>query len=147
MTSGDALYHGRCNCGAVSATITAEPVAVRQCWCRQCQAAAAGGPTNNAIFPTDAVAIKGALSTWSYVAASGNGLTQSFCASCGTPVMAQSSARPHFRTLRLGFLSPPHGLRPDVAIWTSEAPAWAIIDPAMEQLAGQPPAPAPDPQG
>lgn len=114
---------------------------MRQCWCRQCQTAAAGGPTNNAIFATDAVALAGPIATWSYVAASGNTLTQSFCGACGSPIMGQSSARPEYRTLRLGFLVPPHGLEPQVAIWTSEAPAWAVIDPSLEQYGEQPPPP------
>jgi hypothetical protein len=134
-------FRGTCACGAVTATITGGPVAVRQCWCRECQQVAAGGPTNNAMFRTDDVQLSGELATHSYVAASGNTLTQSFCPACGTPVMAQSSARPHFRTIRLGLLEPEHGLAPQMAIWTAEAPAWARIDPSLEQHQRQPPAP------
>ena len=73
--------------------------------------------------------------------ASGNVLTQEFCAHCGTPVLGRSSARPQFRTLRFGLLDEGHGLRPQAAIWTDEAPEWAVIDPALEQFAQQPPAP------
>jgi hypothetical protein len=134
-------YTGRCACGAVTATIDDEALTVRQCWCRQCQQMAAGSPTTNAIFPTEALAIHGELATSSYVAASGNTLTQSFCAKCCTPVMGQSSARPQFRTLRLGFLDAPNDLAPQVAIWTEDAPAWAVIDPALEQHPRQPPPP------
>lgn len=137
-----APYMGRCNCGAVTASIAAEPVQTRQCWCLQCQKAAAGGPTHNAIFPANAVSLDGALGTWSYVASSGNTLTQSYCPSCGTPVFAQSSARPHMMTFRMGFLEEGHGLRPEMAIWTTDAPDWAVIDPALERHEGQPPAPA-----
>ncbi len=132
---------GRCACEAVTATIEGEPVAVRQCWCRQCQQAAAGGPTHNAMFATADVKLAGALATYDYVAASGNTLTQSFCPSCGTQVMAQSSARPQFRTIRIGFLDEPHGLKPQMVIWTDDAPDWAVIDPALEQHGGQPRAP------
>jgi hypothetical protein len=134
-------YTGRCNCGAVTATVGAEPVAVRRCWCRQCQKAAAGSATTNAMFATDAIAFEGELSGWSYVAASGNTLTQSFCGQCGTPIMGQSSARPQFRTLRLGFLDEPHGLRPQVAIWLDEKPEWAVEDGTLDCFAAQPPAP------
>jgi hypothetical protein len=134
-------YVGHCACGAVSATISAEPVGVRQCWCRQCQQIAAGGPTNNAIFPTDAVKIEGKLAHHGYTAASGNTIEQHFCPACGTAVMGTSSARPHFRAFRLGFLEAGHGLKPDGAIWTDEAPDWAVIDPALEQVPNQPPAP------
>ncbi len=140
-------YTGRCACGAVTATIDGKPVTVRQCWCRQCQQIAAGSPTTNAIFATEAVAITGELATTSYVAASGNTLTQSFCRECCTPVMAQSSARPQFRTVRLGFLETPHGLAPEAVIWTEDAPAWAVIDPQLDQFARQPPPPVPQEQG
>jgi len=136
----DALT-GRCNCGAVSATFAAPPVQTRQCWCRQCQKSATGGPTHNAMFNTPDVALSGDVASWSYLAPSGNTLTQTFCRECGTPVYAQSSARPQFMTFRLGFLDEPHGLAPAVAIWTSEKPAWAKIDPALESYLGQPPAP------
>ena len=134
-------YRGECQCGAVSAEISGEPVAVRQCWCRQCQQLAGGGPTHNAMFRTDDVALSGELSTHIYVAASGNTLTQIYCGACGTPVMAQSSARPQFRTVRLGFLEVGNDLRPEMAIWTEDAPAWAQFDSRLEQFARQPPPP------
>jgi hypothetical protein len=94
------------------------------------------------MFRTDEVELSGGLATHDYRAASGNTLTHSFCAVCGTQVMAQSSARPQFRTVRLGFLDEGHGLRPQQAIWTEEAPSWAAIDPALEQHPRQPPPPA-----
>jgi hypothetical protein len=134
-------YHGRCQCGAVCGEIRGEPMAVRQCWCRQCQQLAGGGPTHNAMFRTDDVALSGELSTFAYMAASGNTITQSYCGACGTPVMAQSSARPQFRTIRLGFLEAENSLRPQMAIWTEEAPCWAQIDPEIRQYPHQPPPP------
>ena len=134
-------YTGRCACGAVTATIDGAVVQVRQCWCRQCQQIAAGSPTTNAIFATEALTLAGELATTAYVAASGNTLTQSFCAKCCTPVMGESSARPQFRTLRLGFLDAPNDLAPEIAIWTADAPAWAVIDPALQHFPGQPPVP------
>lgn len=134
-------YAGSCACGAVTATIAGEPVAVRQCWCRRCQRLAAGSPTTNAMFATDDIKLCGELGRTSYVAESGNTLTQSFCAACGTPVMGESSARPQFRVLRLGFLDDSRGLAPTVAIWTDDAPAWAHIDPRLETFPRQPPAP------
>jgi hypothetical protein len=134
-------YTGRCACGAVTATITGPALAVRQCWCAQCQRIAAGSPTNNAMFAFEGVAIEGELATNAYVAASGNTLTQSYCGSCGTPVMGQSSARLQFCVIRLGFLDPGHDLVPSVAIWTEDAPAWAAIDPALEIFPRQSPPP------
>ena len=134
-------YTGSCACGAVKASISGDPAAVRQCWCRQCQQVAAGGATTNAMFAAADVSMTGVLATHDYLAASGNTLTHSFCPACGTPVMAQSSARAQFRTIRIGFLDEPHGLKPQMVIWAGDAPEWAVIDPSLERHAGQPPAP------
>lgn len=135
-------YTGRCACGAVTAAITAESaIAVRQCWCRQCQQLAGGSHSTNAMFLTDDVTVTGTLATHAYTAASGNTLTQSFCPACGTPVMGQVSARPQFRTMRVGFLQPPHGLLPQMVIWTDDAPAWAVFPESLERYAKQPPVP------
>ncbi|WP_374527450.1 GFA family protein [Novosphingobium sp.] len=137
------IRNGRCACGKLTVSIDAEPVGTRQCWCRQCQQIAAGGPSHNAIFPSEAVSFTGPLASSSWTAASGNTLTHWFCPECGTQAYAQSSARPHLKTVRFGMIDEPHGLKPEVAIWTEEAPAWARIDPSLEQYPQQPPAPAP----
>jgi hypothetical protein len=134
---------GRCACGSVTLSIEGKPIATRQCWCRQCQQISSGGPSNNAIFPAEAVSITGTLGRSEWLAASGNTLSHWHCPKCGTQIYAQSSARLHLKTVRFGAIDEPHGMRPDAAIWTGEAPAWAVIDPAMEQHAAQPPAPPP----
>lgn len=136
-----APYTARCSCGVVRATITGEPMAVRLCWCRQCQQIAAGGASTNAIFRMADMEIAGDLGTHAYRAASGNVLTQHFCPSCGTPIYGQSSARTHLASMRLGFLDVGHGLKPDASIWTDDAPDWAVIDPALPRFDQQAPLP------
>ncbi|MEQ1641089.1 MAG: GFA family protein [Novosphingobium sp.] len=136
-------YTGRCACGAITLEINAEPIATRQCWCRQCQQISSGGPSHNAIFPAGSVAVTGQLAQSSWRAASGNTLTHTHCPACGTQIYAQSSARPQLKTVRFGVIDEPHGLRPEAAIWTEDAPDWALIDPALEQFAQQPPPPPP----
>ena len=139
-------YTGRCACGAVTLQITAKPITTRQCWCRQCQKIAAGSATNNAILPAEAVHIDGTLAASSWTAASGNTLTFHFCPACGTQVYAQSSARPTMKTVRFGVIDQPHDLAPQNVIWTDDAPAWAVFDPALERFERQPPAPTPNPR-
>ena len=136
-----APYPGGCLCGAVSLTVAGEPIATRQCWCRQCQQLAAGGPTNNAIFKAEDVLIDGALASSTWTAASGNALVFHFCPMCGTQIYAQSSARPHLMTMRLGALDAGHGLKPEAVIWTDDAPEWGTFDTALESWPRQPPAP------
>ena len=140
-----APYTGRCACGAVTLRIKGEALTARQCWCRQCQQIAAGGPTNNAMFRSGDIEIEGELGSCEWHAASGTALTFRFCPSCGTQICAQSSARPEIWAVRLGAIDEPHGLRPRMVIWTDDAPNWAVFDPDLEQWPRQPPAPPPKP--
>jgi hypothetical protein len=142
-----APYHGACACGAASAVIDAEPLFVRQCWCRQCQKIASGGATTNALFAVSAIAMSGELSWHKYPAASGNTVEQGFCATCGTAIVACNSGRPGFNVVRLGFLDDAGDLMPTAAIWTDEAPKWTTIDPALERHGRQPPPLSPPPAG
>jgi len=139
-----APYTARCVCGAVTATIRGEPLAVKLCYCRQCQQIAAGGPTANAVFRADDIDLVGELAAHAYTAASGERPSQHFCPCCGTHVFGQSPAAAQFRAVRLGFLDPGHGLKPDGAIWVEEAPEWAVFDPQMPGLARQTPPAAED---
>ncbi|WP_066556335.1 GFA family protein [Croceicoccus bisphenolivorans] len=139
-----APYRGTCACGAVTVSAHSEPIGTRQCWCRQCQKIAGGGPTHNAIFHNGDVTITGTLGSSIWTAASGNMLTFHFCPSCGTQVFGQSSARMHLKTMRLGIFDGDHGLRPQAVIWTEDAPDWAQIDPTLECWPQQPP-PPPEP--
>lgn len=139
-----APYHGRCNCGAVTLRIDAEPVWIRQCWCMQCRKTAAGSPTNNALFATATMQLDGAITWFSYGAESGNTVSQGFCAECGTPVFGKNSSREGSYVVRLGFLDPDDDLRPQEIIWTDEAPDWGQVNPDIPQFPRQPPLPKVD---
>ncbi len=103
----------------------------------------AGSATVNAVFPSEAVSVEGALSDYANKADSGNIMHRRFCPVCGTPVFTQSEARPHFLTVRAGTLDDPGVVRPGITIWTKMAPSWACIDPDIPQDEAQPPPPAP----
>ncbi|WP_226635513.1 GFA family protein [Novosphingobium profundi] len=134
-----APYHGACNCGAVTLTIASEPLWVRQCWCRQCQKAAAGNATCNGLFRTEGMTVSGDVTWRGYEAASGNTVEQGFCAACGTPVFARNSSRGGAQVVRLGVLDDAADLSINAIIWTSDAPDWAYFDPQVKQWPGQPP--------
>jgi hypothetical protein len=132
---------GGCLCGAVRYAIKAEPVAVRVCWCRDCQKVGAGSGTVNVFFPSEALRLDGALADYVNRADSGNVMHRRFCPACGTPVTTQSEARMHLVGVRAGTLDDPGAIRPELTIWTASAPEWAPIDPALPRTEGQPPPP------
>ena len=129
---------GGCLCGAVRYATEAEPLVTRICWCTDCQKLAAGSATVNVVFPSEAVKFDGELRDYASTAASGNLMHRGFCPKCGTPVTTGSEARPHLIGVRGGTLDDPEIAKPDVSIWTSSAPSWAVIDEDLPQVAAQP---------
>jgi hypothetical protein len=136
---------GRCCCGAVRFRSDHEPIAVRACWCRDCQYLASGNATVNAIFRTDGFTCSGAVSEFVSNADSGSVMRRSFCPTCGTPLFSKSDRRPHLLVVRAGALDDPEIGRPSAFIWTASAPSWGYIDMDMENYEGQPPPPTSTP--
>jgi hypothetical protein len=130
---------GGCLCKKVRYHISAQPIAMRLCWCRLCQYIAAGNATVNVVFPNDAVSIEGTLTDYRSVADSGNAMHRRFCPACGTHVFSASDARPHLVIVRNGTLDDTDLMRPGATIWTDSAPEWAWIDDSLPMHTGQPP--------
>ena len=65
---------GGCLCKQVRYEFTAEPIAMRLCWCRDCQYLANGNATVNVIFPSESLRITGELRDYQSTADSGNPL-------------------------------------------------------------------------
>lgn len=133
---------GRCLCGSVTYRLTAEPLATRICWCRNCQHIASNGSVN-ILVPTAALEVSGSVSDYISTAESGNQITRRFCPACGTHLFSNSSGRAQFTVVRVGTLDDPSSVRPSMNIWARSAPAWACLDSALERVEQQP-LPPPD---
>jgi hypothetical protein len=132
---------GGCRCGAVRYRIEDERIMARHCWCRDCQYIGAGSGTVNVFFPSENVKVDGVLSDYTNHAASGNLMHRKFCPTCGTPVFTQSEARLHMIGVRAGTLDDPEIGKPQITIWTSSAPNWAVFDPSIPRDEKQSPPP------
>lgn len=132
-------YTGGCLCKQVRFRITAEPIAMRLCWCRLCQYLASGNATVNVVFPSNAVTVEGELTDYRSVADSGNVMHRRFCPECGTQVFSSAESRPHLMIVRNGALDDTGLLAPSATIWAAQAPEWAWIDEQLPRHEGQPP--------
>jgi hypothetical protein len=135
---------GGCLCKAVRYEINAATITTRVCWCRLCQYMAAGNATVNVTFPSAAVKIIGETRDFPSVADSGNQMHRRFCPLCGTHLFSSAEARPHLLIVRAGTLDDPEIAKPEITIWTSEAPSWACISDSIPCTEGQPPPPGAD---
>lgn len=135
---------GGCRCGAVRFTAEADPIAVRACWCRDCQYAASGNAAVNALFPSEGFSVTGETTEFVSTADSGTVMHRRFCPRCGTPLFSQAESRPHIMVVRVGALDDVDAAAPQGTIWASSKPSWGYIDPSLPCIEGQP-APAPPP--
>jgi len=71
------------------------------------------------------------------VPTSGNIVHREFCPACGTPVFTQSEARTHVKGVRAGTLDDPEIGKPQLIVWISEAPSWAVFDPDLPREEAQ----------
>jgi hypothetical protein len=133
---------GRCLCGGVTFESDAAPIAVRACWCRDCQYLAAGNATVNAIFRAEGFRTTGPVREYASTADSGNGMRRGFCPDCGTPLFSRASDRPHLVVVRVGALDDAARYAPQGTIWTRSAPDWAHIPESPMNCEAQP-APVP----
>ena len=133
------LITGGCLCKSVRYELSAAPIVTRACWCRLCQYIGAGSATVNCCFPSNAITIKGELRDYQSVADSGNIMHRRFCPSCGTHLFSAAESRPHLIFVRAGTLDDPEIVKPDMTIWTSQAPSWACFDEKLPRVEKQPP--------
>jgi hypothetical protein len=125
-------HTGQCLCGAVRVTIDAEPIGARMCWCRDCQYIASGSATVNVLFPENAVAYSGGMTTLRLTADSGNIVERGFCPQCGSQLYSRTvdpAGQP--MRVRAGTLDNPDLIAPGAIIWADSAPGWAPLDPAL----------------
>lgn len=117
---------GRCFCGRI--TFAAEIVAdrVRVCHCTDCQTLSGSAfRTNVPVVSGSFVLYSGAPRTFVKAGDSGNTVTHSFCADCGTPIYSSVPGNPPSYSLRVGTLDRRAELLPARQIWCRSALAWA----------------------
>ena len=130
---------GSCLCGAIRYSIGAPVSELRACHCSDCQKTSGAGGSVNAAIPSSAFRITaGKPKRYDAKAASGRTLYRFFCADCGSPIYSQRATNPDLVMVRAGGFDNPEAMTITTHIWTQSARNWAYIDPASQQVPGQP---------
>jgi hypothetical protein len=133
---------GGCLCGAIRYRVTQPLDKIIMCHCTDCQKASGTGASANTVVPSDKLQItKGSPRLFTKVVDSGNTLHRAFCADCGSPIYTRRDHMPEISVLKVGSLDAPDSMQIVMNIWTSSARPWIKLDPAIEQHAGNRPAP------
>ncbi len=94
---------GGCQCGRVRFAFPRKPLAVRACWCRDCQYIATGNASITAFFDADGVSITGETAV-SPESRQWPNDPPAFLPHCGTPLFAEDDGESGFLAVRVGAL-------------------------------------------
>jgi hypothetical protein len=131
--------NGSCLCGAIRYTITAPVSELRACHCTHCQKTSGAGGSVNAALSSDSFKItQGTPKRYAVKADSGRTLYRFFCGDCGSPIYSQRETNPGMVVVRAGTFDNAGEMTIATHIWTKSARPWAHIDPASQQIPGQP---------
>ena len=83
MTATGGKRIAQCGCGALTATVSGDPVTVYGCSCIDCQRKSGSAFSYAAMFPSAAVTIAGERKTWRHNGDSGRWIENIFCPTCG----------------------------------------------------------------
>ncbi|WP_075221522.1 GFA family protein [Acuticoccus yangtzensis] len=118
---------GRCNCGAVTFSVAAEPEAVGLCHCTTCQRETGGPFMAYMVVGLAALTVTGTTASWRETTDH-----RHFCPRCGTPLFATMDGDPDAE-VRLGALDDASGLIPTFELWVDRRAAWLAPLPGAEQ--------------
>jgi hypothetical protein len=128
-------FEGGCACQAVRYRVTAKPVAMLNCHCRDCQRSSGTAYSSILVVPAPAFTLlQGAPRAHETLAESGNRVRREHCPTCGAPLFARNASLTGFVGIRPASLDDPSWFSPTVDIWTASAHPWDVMDPDRPRL-------------
>ena len=130
---------GGCACGALRYKLTADPLIVHACHCRNCQRLTGSAFVTNIWIEKKFVeTVSGVSKSFKLSGGSGNPHEVFFCDRCGTYLWSKYYAAPGDTVLlRVGTLDHPEAIKPDVHIFTRSKLPWLDLPkdvPAFESF-------------
>lgn len=130
---------GGCQCGALRYVLTASPVRVYVCHCRECQRQSASAFGISVIASRAAFTVtQGRVRRWSRPTDSGTTLHCRFCLVCGSRVWHDSDPGDTI-SIKGGTFDVPIELTDGVHIWTARRVPGVVIPEHVRQFPGEPP--------
>jgi hypothetical protein len=129
-----APYTGGCQCGSVSYVVTAEPMRVSACHCKECQRQSGSAFAMSMLLKKDSLTVTGRTKQFTRIADSGNEVTGVFCAECGVRIYHALQSAPDVLALKPGTLDETSWLRPNSFIWMKSAQGWVPVPDDVEAI-------------
>ncbi|GAB5373935.1 MAG: GFA family protein [Acuticoccus sp.] len=113
----------RCNCGALAAETTGEPIRVAMCSCDACQRRTGSAFAYSSFWKSDQVRLTGTPTRWSRNADSGQTIEHFFCPTCGTVLWSRGRLR-DVVNIAAGCFADGDFPPPQRAVWTARRHGW-----------------------
>jgi hypothetical protein len=127
VTNTDTKRIAQCGCGALTATVAGDPVAVYACSCVTCQRKSGSAFTYAAVFRSEAVTVTGERKRWRRIGDSGRWIENFFCPTCGTAVGFLSEGMPGMTGIAAGCFADPDFAPPLRLYWASRRHRWLTV--------------------
>jgi hypothetical protein len=121
------MVTGRCSCGKVSYEIRGEIVNSGVCSCRLCQRATGGVAWPFMATKREDLVIQGEFKEFSRPGGR-------FCDSCGSTLFERLDNWPELMVVSASTLDDPSHFKPQVQVWTEQAPKWLKLDPSITKF-------------
>lgn len=123
---------GGCVCGAVRFEISADPLMMLKCHCRDCQQISGGPYTPAVIFPYPAFkTTKGEIQRYGTPSLAGRHNLRGFCAKCGSRLTGAENPGKGIIGVVASSLDDPSLFKPQMDLFVSDAQPWDLMDPAL----------------
>ena len=126
-------FTGGCACGAIRYEVSADPIVMFNCHCRDCQRMT-GGPYTP-VFYVPAKAFKITKGSPGYYNTSSDAMgdnQRGFCPQCGSRLFGGKTE--HGQGITASSLDDPSLYKPQFEIWTSDAQPWDQMDPKLPKF-------------
>jgi hypothetical protein len=130
-------FSGRCLCGAVRYSSSAEPAMAGHCHCEDCRRSSGSGHSSHLAVPEASVSLAGQTKGYAKAADSGNVVTRHFCPECGAALFSTNSSMPGMMFLRASSLDDLEVFKPQMHVYAARAASWDHRDgelPAFDKM-------------
>jgi len=132
---------GGCLCGAIRYEVSADPVMVAACHCKNCQKQTGTAYSVVVGVPADSVKFEsGSPKTYADTGSSGLPVDRKFCGDCGSPILTDVKAIEGLLFIKGGTLDDTASVQLGAEIWCDSKADWSTLDSELPKFAGNPPA-------
>ncbi len=129
MSDNTMVKEGGCACGAVRYRMNDKPMYVHCCHCTDCQRHSGSAFALNALIESGRLdLLQGEVEAIVVPTPSGKGQTIKRCPTCKTALWSHyGAAGPVLSLVRVGTVDQPHGIEPDMHIFTRSKQPWVNL--------------------